>query len=365
MTAAAAGYDPRAGVTLWQKMLQASKGAPPQWLVEEWQQVVHPDDLPAVQSAWEAARAGTVEHSVEARIRRADGAWRWMLVHAVPFPGPDGSVAKWMGTNTDIHAIRQWIEAMRTSEERFRLLAREHAGDMSVAKEAALAFDGAVRNLRDAWNAGMEQRLSVKPQNDLEGVLQDVHWAVGSFGYFPSYALGSFIAAQLHETLRTQSEHFDAEIASVFPSFTQLTKLSGFDGIEIFAAYNAIVDQFEGMRQASGCPDDDGGPMEVHRSHEYGSTIIHSVVTGTPSVVARAPVSMPCARSTTTRTSSSWRASAGTAASTGACSGGTSAVNGSSRCGRAPPISIRPVVSSRSRSGGTRGCRSSATASAA
>ncbi len=37
---------------------------------------------------------------------------------------------------------------------------------------------------------------------------------MGQFGYFPSYALGSFIAAQLHETLRTQSEHFDAEISS-------------------------------------------------------------------------------------------------------------------------------------------------------
>ena len=50
-----------------------------------------------------------------------------------------------------------------------------------------LSGELAVRNLRDAWNSSMEQRLGVKPQNDLEGVLQDVHWAVGSFGYFPSY----------------------------------------------------------------------------------------------------------------------------------------------------------------------------------
>ncbi len=59
----------------------------------------------------------------------------------------------------------------------------------------------AVRNLRDAWNAGMEQRLQVKPQNDLEGLLQDVHWAVGSFGYFPSYALGAVMAAQFFEAV--------------------------------------------------------------------------------------------------------------------------------------------------------------------
>jgi carboxypeptidase Taq len=71
----------------------------------------------------------------------------------------------------------------------------------------------AVRNLRDAWNAGMEQRLGVKPANDLEGVLQDVHWAVGSFGYFPSYALGAVIAAQFFEAIREAVPDIDAQIA--------------------------------------------------------------------------------------------------------------------------------------------------------
>jgi carboxypeptidase Taq len=41
-----------------------------------------------------------------------------------------------------------------------------------------------------------------------------VHWAVGSFGYFPSYALGSLIAAQLYESLRAEAEHFDDDIAA-------------------------------------------------------------------------------------------------------------------------------------------------------
>jgi carboxypeptidase Taq len=70
----------------------------------------------------------------------------------------------------------------------------------------------AVRNLRDAWNAGME-RLLIKPQNDLEGVLQDVHWAVGSFGYFPSYALGSVMAAQFFEALRQSVPDVEGQIA--------------------------------------------------------------------------------------------------------------------------------------------------------
>jgi carboxypeptidase Taq len=71
----------------------------------------------------------------------------------------------------------------------------------------------AVRNLRDAWNASMEQRLGLKPASDLEGVLQDVHWAVGSFGYFPSYALGAVMAAQFFEALRTAVPDIDDQIA--------------------------------------------------------------------------------------------------------------------------------------------------------
>ena len=60
----------------------------------------------------------------------------------------------------------------------------------------------AVRDLPEAWNASMEQRLGIRPSNDVEGCLQDIHWAVRSFGYFPSYALGAVIAAQLYESLR-------------------------------------------------------------------------------------------------------------------------------------------------------------------
>ena len=77
-------------------------------------------------------------------------------------------------------------------------------------------FEGTlpVRDLPEAWRTGFERRLGLRPATDTEGCLQDVHWAIGSFGYFPSYGLGSFIAAQLYESLRTESEHFDAEIAA-------------------------------------------------------------------------------------------------------------------------------------------------------
>lgn len=53
-----------------------------------------------------------------------------------------------------------------------------------------------VNELRDAWNAKYEHLLGIRPQDDVQGILQDVHWSHGSFGYFPTYSLGSFYAAQ-------------------------------------------------------------------------------------------------------------------------------------------------------------------------
>jgi carboxypeptidase Taq len=71
-----------------------------------------------------------------------------------------------------------------------------------------------VRDLPEAWNSRMEDRLGVRPSNDAEGCLQDVHWAVGSFGYFPSYAIGAVIAGQLYESLRHERPELDQEIAA-------------------------------------------------------------------------------------------------------------------------------------------------------
>jgi carboxypeptidase Taq len=77
-------------------------------------------------------------------------------------------------------------------------------------------LDGAlpIADLPEAWNANLEQRLNIRPANDVEGCLQDIHWAVGHFGYFPSYALGAVIAGQLNEALRAARPALDEEIAA-------------------------------------------------------------------------------------------------------------------------------------------------------
>jgi carboxypeptidase Taq len=57
----------------------------------------------------------------------------------------------------------------------------------------------AVRDLPEAWNARMDEYLGVDVPDDARGVLQDMHWAGGGFGYFPTYSLGNVISVQIWE----------------------------------------------------------------------------------------------------------------------------------------------------------------------
>jgi carboxypeptidase Taq len=68
-----------------------------------------------------------------------------------------------------------------------------------------------VKDVMQAWNERCQALLGVTPSSPRDGVLQDVHWAVGMFGYFPTYTIGSLYAAQLIETYG-QKNKLDDEI---------------------------------------------------------------------------------------------------------------------------------------------------------
>ena len=70
-----------------------------------------------------------------------------------------------------------------------------------------------VADLPEAWNAKYQEYLGVTPPNDAQGCLQDIHWSLGMFGYFPTYTLGNLMSVQLFEaakealpTLETDTE---------------------------------------------------------------------------------------------------------------------------------------------------------------
>jgi carboxypeptidase Taq len=103
----------------------------------------------------------------------------------------------------DLETIYRAVNAVRPSE--IRTEADELTYDLHVLLrfelELALFEDGlAVADLPEAWNAKMEEYLGVVPENDARGVLQDTHWAIGYFGYFPSYTVGNVLSVQLFET---------------------------------------------------------------------------------------------------------------------------------------------------------------------
>ncbi|SCA62442.1 Thermostable carboxypeptidase 1 [Chlamydiales bacterium SCGC AG-110-P3] len=64
-----------------------------------------------------------------------------------------------------------------------------------------------VKDLPDAWNEKMEHYLGIIPQTPSEGCLQDIHWSMGAFGYFPTYSIGNIFCAQMFLTF--EQEHSD------------------------------------------------------------------------------------------------------------------------------------------------------------
>jgi carboxypeptidase Taq len=78
---------------------------------------------------------------------------------------------------------------------------------------AMIEGDLAVAELPSAWREGMSRLLGIEVPSDRLGCLQDVHWSAGSFGYFPSYALGCLIAAQLWEAIQAEIETVEQDLA--------------------------------------------------------------------------------------------------------------------------------------------------------
>ncbi len=69
------------------------------------------------------------------------------------------------------------------------------------------------KDLPEAWNDSIQSKLGIRPSNNAEGCMQDVHWPVGIQGYFPAYTLGAMTAAQFFATATRQRPEIKPEIA--------------------------------------------------------------------------------------------------------------------------------------------------------
>lgn len=80
-------------------------------------------------------------------------------------------------------------------------------------ERALIAGTLGVKDLEEAWNTRFAADFGVRVDRPSNGVLQDVHWSVGLFGYFPTYTLGNLYAGCLHQALRADLPDLDAELA--------------------------------------------------------------------------------------------------------------------------------------------------------
>ncbi|MFQ5749445.1 MAG: carboxypeptidase M32, partial [Planctomycetota bacterium] len=158
--------------------------------------------------AWEGTPIGPAVslgvHESQSRlwenlVGRSRAFWTWALPRFVEtFPDKKGLTvdALWPA----LHAVRPSFIRVEADEVTYNLHIAARFGIESALFRGELEVD----DLPAAWDDAYEELLGIRPRDMAEGVLQDIHWAMGMFGYFPTYTLGNLINAQLFETARRE-----------------------------------------------------------------------------------------------------------------------------------------------------------------
>jgi PAS domain S-box-containing protein len=91
-------------------------GLSPDQIETGWPRAFHPDDKKDMLVKWSAIRQSGMRGSLEARLRRFDGEYRWFLFEAVPLRDESGNIVKWYGSSTDIEERKRAEQKLRRSE---------------------------------------------------------------------------------------------------------------------------------------------------------------------------------------------------------------------------------------------------------
>lgn len=116
--------------------------------------------------------------------------------------------------------LEQFYRAINTVKPSFiRVEADELTYNLHIAlrfqiERSLIAGDLKAGEAPEAWNAKMKELLGITPASDSDGCLQDIHWSLGIFGYFPTYALGNLYATQFFEQAKKDISDLDDRIAA-------------------------------------------------------------------------------------------------------------------------------------------------------
>jgi len=119
--------------------------------------------------------------------------------------------------NVDLHTFYKGINRVEPSLIRVEADEATYNLHIMLRLELEIALmEGAleVKDLPEAWNARMRDYLGLTPPDDARGVLQDIHWSDGYFGYFSTYALGNLISVQLWERINAEIPDLTGQIRS-------------------------------------------------------------------------------------------------------------------------------------------------------
>jgi len=133
-------------------------------------------------------------------------------------------------------------------------------------EQALFSGDLTAQDLPGAWREGMRSLLGIEVPDDRRGVLQDMHWSFAAFGYFPTYALGTLLAAQLWELAREALPDLDAQLES--GEFAPLREWLG----ETVHRHGRRLEPRELIRAATG-RDLDAGPYLAYARARAAGTL--------------------------------------------------------------------------------------------
>jgi carboxypeptidase Taq len=176
------------------------------------------------------------------------------------FPGVAGT----LGTDDYVRALN------RVQLQPIRVESDEVTYDLHIVlrtrlERALITGDLEVADLPLAFDDGMEALLGIRPRTAAEGAMQDVHWAAGIIGYFPTYTLGNLYAAMLAEALEREVGPIGDVLAAEGPA-PLLAFLR-----ERVHAHGCVMETPELMRRATGS-DLTADPFVAHLERTYAST---------------------------------------------------------------------------------------------
>jgi carboxypeptidase Taq len=178
----------------------------------------------------------------ENAIGRSKAFWQWCLPHAQTYFSSLSAISV-DSIFADLNVVEPSLIRIEADEATYNL----HILIRFELERELIDGDLQCKDLPDAWSDRYQKYLGIRPTNHAEGVMQDVHWAAGLIGYFPTYTLGNLFAAQLMEA--ASCELGDLQVMFSKGNFEPMLRWLR----ENVHRYGRCYDPVPLMRNACGC----------------------------------------------------------------------------------------------------------------